>query len=93
MRALGYDQPERAIYQNPHKLIMKANRTNGLYSIRDDPNEDNNLLDQLPGKKEKLIQLFEEFLQHRSTIFWPCTFLTDSQEVVSVRLKSMGYME
>lgn len=93
LRALGYDQPERAIYQNPHKLIMKANRTNGLYSIRDDPNEDNNLLDQLPGKKEKLIQLFEEFLQHRSTIFWPCTFLTDSQEVVSVRLKSMGYME
>jgi arylsulfatase A-like enzyme len=90
LRALGYDQPHRAIYAGTHKLIAIGEARSELYAVRDDPQERHDLAPAMPARVEGM----REYLQR---LFQPTTgtaagLTGPDSDLIEQRLRALGYL-
>jgi arylsulfatase A-like enzyme len=88
------DQPRRAVWRLPYKLIQTGDDAIELFNIVDDPGEKHNLRDALPeqanGLQEQL-RIFERQSEAAASVTTQVVEQNDPQ--LRRRLRALGYLE
>jgi arylsulfatase A-like enzyme len=88
-----YDQPRRAVWQGPYKLIRTGNDQQELYDIEKDPTESHNLSDSHPDIAATLDGYITAWQEHPDSTPLPADSLSDSEDaLLQKRLRALGYL-
>jgi arylsulfatase A-like enzyme len=86
------DYEERAIYDDPWKLIFRTNGEIELYNIRENPEETENLASQKPELVSKIVKDLTQYLEEVQPRF-PGTSHKKMDKETLERLRALGYIK